>query len=75
MATYLRLRCLTTGHQFDATQRAAAAYLAAGAAEIVTRHPPYTASRPRPAKPLRSLAGLRTTPRRRPSGRPTTSRE
>jgi hypothetical protein len=73
MPTYLRLRSLTTGHQWDACETAAAAYLATGGVEIVSRYPPRTASRPRSAKHLRTLAGLPARPRRRRApGQPTT---
>ncbi|HEX6686691.1 MAG TPA: hypothetical protein VF062_28215 [Candidatus Limnocylindrales bacterium] len=74
MATYLRLRSLRTGHQWDASAIAARAYLATGGVQIVTRYPPRRAAHPRPAKPLRDLAGKPASPHhRRPPG--TTSKE
>jgi hypothetical protein len=63
MATYLRLRSTRTGHQWDASLPAAAAYLASGGVEIVGRRPPRTAARPRPAKHLTDLTGRPATPR------------
>jgi len=62
MATrYVRLRCLTTRHQWDASEAAGVAYLAAGGCEIV--RPATPRSRPLPMKAHRTLAGLSTTPR------------
>lgn len=57
MPVYVRLRDLTTGHQWDSCLEASEAYLATGGVKIVTRYPPHEASRPRPAKPFRDLAG------------------
>jgi hypothetical protein len=74
MPTYLRLRSLRTGHQWDACEIAARAYLASGGVEIVARHPPRQAPSPRPAKPFRDLAGKPAKPRSRPIGH-TTSKE
>lgn len=65
MATYVRLRSTRTGHQWDASEPAAAAYLATGGAEVVTRHQPRDGSRPHPAKPLTDLAGRPARPRHR----------
>lgn len=53
---YVRLRCLTTGHQWDASEAAAAAYLATGGCEIA--RPPRPGSHPRPMKAYRDLARL-----------------
>jgi hypothetical protein len=61
MARYVRLRCLTTGHQWDACEASAAAYLATGGCEIA--RPPREASRPLPMKPARDLAGRPAKPR------------
>lgn len=58
---YVRLRSLTTGHQWDACETAAVAYLATGDCEIA--RPPREGSRPHPPKPLRTLAGTRPRPR------------
>jgi len=63
MPTYVRLRSLTTGHQWDASPAAAAAYIASGG--VVAARPPHTASRPRPAKPLTDLVGRPARPRQR----------
>jgi hypothetical protein len=63
---YIRLRCLTTGHQWDACESAAVAYLAAGGCEIA--RPPREASRPRPMKAFRDLAGRPVKPRPRNQG-------
>jgi hypothetical protein len=52
---YLRLRCLATGHQWDASEPAARAYLASGGCEIA--RPPREGSRPLPMKAHRDLAG------------------
>lgn len=60
---YVRLRSLTTGHQWDACETAAKAYLATGGCEI-TRDP-RPGSHPTPMKPLRDLAGQPTRPRPR----------
>lgn len=59
--TYIRLRCLTTGHQWDASEPAARAYLATGGCEI--SRPPREGSRPLPMKAHRDLAGRSTKPR------------
>jgi hypothetical protein len=53
---YIRLRCLTTRHQWDASETAAEAYLAAGGCEIV--RPAIPRSRPLPMKANRDLARL-----------------
>jgi hypothetical protein len=71
LPTYLRLCDKVTGHQWDACLEAARGYLATGGVEIVTRYPPRRASRPRPAKPFRSLRNLTSAhPRRRPTAEP-----
>lgn len=59
---YLRLRSKTTGHQWDASEIAARAYLASGGVEIA--RPPRPGSRPGRAKPQRRLGAL--TPKTRP---------
>ena len=65
MPVYVRLRDLTTGHRWDSCLEAAAAYLATGGVEIVTRYPPYEASRPlRRSKHFRGLDGRPARPRR-----------
>jgi len=67
MATrYIRLRCLTTRHQWDASEAAAVAYLAAGGCEIV--RPATPRSRPLPMKAHRDLAGLHHAPATTPQG-------
>lgn len=64
MPVYVRLRSQATGHQWDACETAAASYLARGGVDVVAWYPPRRSSRPRPAKPFRSLAGLPAKPRR-----------
>lgn len=56
---YVRLRSKTTGHQWDASETAAKAYLATGGVEIA-RPPHPTRIR---MKPRRSLAGGKPRPR------------
>jgi len=75
LPTYVRLRSLTTGHQWDACETAARAYLACGRVEIVARRSPHVAASPRPAKPLRDLAGNPARPRPRPPRRTTSNKE
>jgi hypothetical protein len=53
---YVRLRCRTTGHQWDASEAAAAAYLATGGCDVA--RPPRRGSRPLPMKAYRDLARL-----------------
>lgn len=55
---YIRLRSLTTGHQWDASETAARVYLASGGVETV-RGPHPTRIR---MKPRRSLAGGKPRP-------------
>lgn len=75
MPTYLRLRSNVTGHEWDASYTAAVAYLASGGADLVSRHPPRIAANPRPAKPLRDLAGKPARPRRSRTAGQSTSKE
>lgn len=56
LTRYVRLRCLTTRSQWDASEAAAAAYLATGGCEVVRDAVPR--SRPLPMKAHRNLARL-----------------
>lgn len=60
LTRYVRLRCLTTRHQWEASEAAAAAYLAAGGCEVVRAAVPR--SRPLPMKAFRPLARLSPDP-------------
>lgn len=53
---YVRLRCVATGHQWDASEAAAKAYLASGGCVAV--RPPVARSHPLPMKAFRDLARL-----------------